>query len=226
MKYSDNNDKYMDKQKDISKKPMGNPPGKGVPGKKVATLNRGPLSWLIIGMIFLMAIMMFSRMQGVEEMNYSPDFIDYVKANHVESVKIHDYKITGEFNVDGISARGADSPASFKVNYNPPMHSEELLKLLGEHKVEFGGIEPSPWANVIASLLPLLFLIGIIYFVFIRNMKSGGGGMLMNFGRSKHKVRGKELQELKDALSDVEDAKARLREKAEQVLGTRPPSQG
>ena len=40
------------------------------------------------------------------------------------------------------------------------------------------------------------------------------------FIREGLKVRDQELQELKEALSDVEQAKARLREKAKQVLGT------
>ena len=40
------------------------------------------------------------------------------------------------------------------------------------------------------------------------------------FIREGLKVRDQELQELNEALSDVEDAKARLREKARQVLGT------
>ncbi len=40
------------------------------------------------------------------------------------------------------------------------------------------------------------------------------------FIREGLKVRDQELQALKEALSDVEQAKARLREKAKQVLGT------
>ena len=205
----------MDNEKNTPKRPINNQPGKEPVPKKGSAFSRGPIGWLFIGLIILTIMMMFNRMHGVEEINYSPEFLEYVRSGHVKSVKIHDYKILGEFNTDGIAARETDSPISFKVNYNPPMHSEELTKLLAEHGVEVTGTEPSPWANIIASLLPLLFLVGIIYFVFIRNMKSGGGGMLMNFGRSKHKLRGKEQKVTFEDVAGIEEAKEEVSETIE-----------
>jgi cell division protease FtsH len=205
----------MDNEKNTPKKPIDDRPGKGPLPKKGSAFNRGPISWLVIFLVIMTIMMMFNKMKGSEEINYSPEFLNYVKAGHVKSVKIHDYKIIGEFNADGVTARGADSPVSFKVNYNPPMHSEELLKLLGRYGVEVTGTEPSPWASIIGGLLPILFLVGIIYFVFIRNMKSGGGGMLMNFGRSKHKLRGKEQNVTFDDVAGIEEAKEEVSETIE-----------
>ena len=72
----------MDNEKNTPKKPIDNRPGKG-PLSKGPAFNRSPISWLIIGLIVLTAMMMFSKMKNVEEISYMPDFIDYVEKGKI-----------------------------------------------------------------------------------------------------------------------------------------------
>ncbi len=38
----------------------------------------------------------------------------------------------------------------------------------------------------------MLLLVGFFYFLVGRNLRGGAGGMLMSFGRSRHRVQGKD----------------------------------
>lgn len=46
--------------------------------------------------------------------------------------------------------------------------------------------EPPIWMSLLTSLLPILLMVGL--FVFLMNQSSGGGGKVMQFGKSKAKV--------------------------------------
>ena len=160
-------------------------------------------------------MMMFSKMKNVEEISYMPDFLDYVDKGYVESIEVNNARIIGKFTQAGIEARKESTAVSFSVNYNSAIRDEKLFDRLKEKGVKVDFVKDSILAGLLASLIPFLFLIAIIYFVFIRNMKSGGGGMLMNFGRSKHKVRGKEQKVTFDDVAGIEEAKEEVSETIE-----------
>ena len=63
--------------------------------------------------------------------------------------------------------------------------------------------------------MPIVVLGAVIYFFFLRNLRSGGGGMLMNFGRSRHKLRGKEQKFTFDDVAGIEEAKEEVAETIE-----------
>ncbi len=62
-------------------------------------------------------------------------------------------------------------------------------------------------------ILPLIVLVGLFYFVFARNLRSGAGGMLMSFGRSRHRLLDKDrvIFTFKD-VAGVEEAKEEVAE--------------
>ncbi|MEG1311355.1 MAG: zinc metalloprotease, partial [Romboutsia sp.] len=68
--------------------------------------------------------------------------------------------------------------------------SDEVLKQIKEGKItSIGGeVKPSaPWFVEMLPTLLLIFFILILWFVFM-NQSQGGGGKVMNFGKSKAKV--------------------------------------
>src|SRR6056297_2756524 len=157
--------KEPNQKQNSPKKPSKPQGGKPIPR------NRGPFSRIIMGIIIVLVLTTLRQLQQVHEIKYSPDFLSYIQKGYVKSVVFHDYKIVGELNEKGIDALELDTP-NFKLNYGSPMKDEDLLEKLDKAGVEIDKADPDIWSGIIWNLLPLLFLIGIIYFVFIRNMKA------------------------------------------------------
>jgi len=62
-------------------------------------------------------------------------------------------------------------------------------------------------------VLPLIVIIGFFYLIFARNLRSGAGGMLMSFGRSKHRVQDKDRVKVTfNDVAGVDEAKEEVAE--------------
>jgi len=182
-------------------------------GKKIPPrYNRGPFSWLLFGLIALSVLMMMGRMQWPNKISFTPEFLDYIAQGYVKSVEFNPSKrvITGRFTEQGRVA--LEDVTAFQVNYDPEMLEKDFVKQLRKENIEVRLAEQDYWMPILWNLLPLLLLGGLIYFIFVRNAK-GGGGMLMNFGRSKHKLRGKDQQKITfDDVAGIEEAKEEVAE--------------
>jgi cell division protease FtsH len=145
------------------------------------------------------------------------EFATALEQGQIETIKITDTDITGEFREN---AEAPKESVAFKVNYRPEGGAKERLnKILDELEKKAAGderyalkyeySEQRIWLIMLVNwLFPLLLLVGFFYFFFIRNMRGGAGGMLMSFGRSRHKVHGKDRVKVtfKD-VAGIEEAK-------------------
>ena len=198
------------------KKPM--PPQKkplkpSGPKPSLPKYSRGPFSWLLIGLVVMFVLMTLTKnMMRVEPLPFS-EYKAYVDKGYVKKV-VH-YKstgeINGEFNQQGIDSREEGLPVEFKTYYDSKMLPEKYDEWLTKNNVEYSYKNPSEWLQIMLSFLPLVLIVGLVYFFFLRNMKAGGG-MLMNFGRSKHRMRGKEAKMTFDDVAGIEEAKDEVAE--------------
>jgi cell division protease FtsH len=192
------------------------PSGPGGRGGKKPTMpgyRYGPLSWLIIGILLLSLVMIYQQRQSVESIRLD-EFADYIKNKQVESVTVRDTDIVGKFNEQGISSRGSKAKKSFVVYYKPEVHGEWLARLLVEHGVQNDCEPPRTWLwNLLSMIVPIVLLVAIFYFLFVRNLRGGAGGMLMSFGRSKHRVHSKDR--VKVTFKDVAGVEEAMEELAE-----------
>jgi len=186
-------------------------PGQSPMGKPQGAKPKGPFSWLLMGLVILTILMMFNKYNQVADISYNPKFLELVEKGYVKSVHFQHSKIVGTLTDAGIESEEMET---FHVYYIPAMTNESLKDLLRSKGVEFKGEPDQFWGPFLMSVLPLVFLVGIIYFVFIRNMK-GGGGMLMNFGRSKHRVQGKGTKITFEDVAGIEEAKEEVAETIE-----------
>ena len=70
-----------------------------------------------------------------------------------------------------------------------PDNDAQLLPILRANNVTIQAKppeQPSWWLGMLTSLLPILLLIGVWFF--IMNQTQGGGGRVMNFGKSRAKM--------------------------------------
>ena len=177
--------------------------------------RRGPLSYFIIPLLLFSLLITVQQYWWKVDNITLTDFEKYLKNDQIQSIEIGDTEIMGKFK-PGIPHTGRRAPTSFTVDYRPEVMSERLFKILDESKgnVEVKFAKQHIWLIMLMQwVLPLVVLVGLFYFVFARNLRSGAGGMLMSFGRSKHRLLDKDrvIFTFKD-VAGVEEAKDEVAE--------------
>ncbi|HAL45623.1 MAG TPA: hypothetical protein DCP47_06895 [Phycisphaerales bacterium] len=168
-------------------------------------------------LFFAAAVVIFSMLRGSlqpSEKIQNDEFDKYLAEGKIESIEIGDTEIIGKFSTTGTSARQPKAPKTFRVGYR----AEMLEKLIDNIQaspvpVKWTFAQPQWLMPLLSWIVPLVIMIVFFYFVFLRNVKNGPGGMLMSFGRSKHKMHGKE--QIKITFNDVagiEEAKEEVAE--------------
>jgi len=185
------------------------------PGKKppLPTYKRGPLTWLIIAIVVFSAMMLLQQWQRFDKISFS-EFAYHVENKHIDSVTVKETEITGHYTEQYLASQQGKGSKSFVANYNPDVHGKWLGDLLKENDIKNEAAPQHVWLTMLIQLvLPLLIFVGIIYFVFVRNLRSGAGGMLMSFGRSRHRVASKDRVNVtfKD-VAGIEEAKEEVAE--------------
>jgi cell division protease FtsH len=202
--------------KNQNKKPTRqHPDPEGKPGKKspLPSYKHGPFSWLIILILIITAMMMLQHWQKMDTIGWD-EFNKYLDNNQIESIEIGETEITGKFNEEGTRERGEKMPGSFTVNYKPDLVGEQFLQKLETSGVEVKFAEQHIWLIMFMQwILPLLVIVGIFYFLFARNLRGGAGGMLMSFGRSRHRLQSKEKAKVTfEDVAGIEEAKEEVAE--------------
>ena len=187
------------------------PAGKG---KKTSlpSYRRGPFSYLMIAIVIFTIMLLLQRLPS-DNIDWD-DFEGYLENNQVESVEIGESEIKGKFNQAGIGSRGEQEPVTFTVDYKPDVVGERLVEILKKSTAEWKFSKPRTWLwNLVGMVFPILLLVLFFYFIFARNLRSGAGGMLMSFGRSRHRLQDKDKVKItfKD-VAGVEEAKEEVAE--------------
>jgi cell division protease FtsH len=183
-------------------------------GKKPSFPNYkrgGPFSWLLVLVIIFTAWAMLQRLPSD---NISWDtFVNYLDQGRIESVEIGETEIKGKFKPDAL-AEDKKAPLSFTVDYKPEVVREKLLDRLEKSGVKCKFVPPRTWIwNLIGTFFPIILLVVFFYFLFARNLRSGAGGMLMSFGRSKHRLHNKDRVGVTfEDVAGVDEAKEEVAE--------------
>src|SRR3990172_4232531 len=180
------------------------------------TYRRGLFNWLIILLIVITGMMIFNQSRGVKNLRWD-QFVQLVENKHIESLTIKDTEIAGEYNQAYLQNNPNASKKSFVVDYKEGVQADrlnELLKQMEPDGVEINVDPPRLWLYMLMQwLLPLVVLVAVFYFLFARNLRGGAGGMLMSFGRSKHRLHNKDHAKLTFLdVAGIDEAKEELSE--------------
>lgn len=162
--------------------------------------------WIAIILVSIGLVNLYSARQSRPEKIAYSDFISLVQRDEVQAritINTRDNLISGQF-VDG---------SGFVVEYSAG-EDPDLLPLLRQHNVpfEFKPDRPSLWMGLMNVLLPLLLLIGVLWFVFVRQVQ-GAGRQAMSFGRSRAKLHSEtRIKVTFDDVAGCDEAKEELRE--------------
>ena len=112
------------------------------------------------------------------EISYT-NFMNQVQQKKVDAVQItDDHAIVGQLK-DGTSFT---SYAPTDAAMMPALRDAEVNVIAKPPE------QPSWWMSLLSSILPILILIGVWFF--IMQQTQGGGGRVMNFGKSHAKMHG------------------------------------
>ena len=174
---------------------------------------RGMAVWFLLLALFLLMFQMFA--QGPEKIGklpYSPDFIRLVEEGRIRKAEIvmevSGFRyVKGEL-VDLDEKTGRNK--KFKVNV---ADTESVQKLLTEKAVPFEVSPQNPYLwQILSGAVPFLLIMGLLYFMFTRQMKLAGKGA-MSFGKSRAKLltRGKNRLTFAD-VAGIDEAEEEVQE--------------
>ncbi|MHC4070665.1 MAG: ATP-dependent zinc metalloprotease FtsH [Planctomycetota bacterium] len=205
----------QDKKPSLPHRDQQNKSGKRPP---LPRYKRSPFTYVIV-IIALLTMMLTMRSWTQADPIDWDDFTAHVDANEIASITINETEISGKFNEKGMESRRDMSKKrgpseSFTVDYNPQWVGEQWLGKLEESGIEVKFGRQHIWLSMLIQLvLPLLMVIALFYFFFARNLSRGAGGMLMSFGRSKHRLQGKDRAKVTfEDVAGVEEAKDEVAE--------------
>jgi cell division protease FtsH len=212
-------DPNSDRSPNNNKKPGRPTPGNVTPaGLK---LGRGMAGWLLFGCLLVM-LWMFVGRQGARYTEIPINtFWTALKSNEVNTVIIQSEELHGKLVSPQAFGPNGALVTDYRVALQPGQASDgtfqQALILAAEKTTTEIRNDPSSnlMINVLLNLVPWVLLILFFYFVVFRALRNsaGAGGMLGNFGRSRHKVTAKEHTHVTfDDVAGVDEAKEEVRE--------------
>ena len=190
---------------------------------------RGPWLWIVLGVAaVLMILQVLSSSGGAEEVDTS-EVISKINSGDVKSVLFVD----GDQEIQATLDDDSEIVSQYQLD-----QGVQLVNLV-EKGVEAGDIdnfdveaprEPSLLGSVLGALLP--FVLIFLLFIFLINQVQGGGGRVMQFGKSKARLITKDMPKTtfadvagaQEAVEELEEIKAFLAEPAKfQAVGAKIP---
>jgi len=175
-------------------------------------------SWIIlIGLGLMFLVMLRQGMSNAHKISIS-EFWTHIQNGDIQRVVIKDNAISGEFY--RAPANAPVDTKQFECEYLGVVQKiEEIRKeieLKSPRLVEVRSqTSNNLLMNILFSVVPLLLLFAVIWFLVVRQLRQtgAGAGMLGNFGRSRHRIMSKEHTSVTFAdVAGVDDAKEEVLE--------------
>jgi len=154
------------------------------------------------GVLLLQAL--WGQFQRIEPLPYS-EFVRQLESGNVAEVAVSDRVIRGSLKTAMPSGR-----SEFQTTRVDP----EFAERLGQAGVVFRGeIESTFWRDLLSWIVPVVFFVGVWFFVFRRFADRQGLGGMMSVGKSRAKVfMEREVKVTFDDVAGVDEAKKELKE--------------
>jgi cell division protease FtsH len=178
--------------------------------------------WFVLGLLALNLVISFmtGRPEERERVPYQPFFVEQVEAGNVEEISSQADSIEGELKSEATFDPPGDAEpvavTGFETEVPAFIDPAELTRLLAEQDVVINAERPdegrSVWVSLVLGFLPTLLLVGFFIWMFRRQTRAGGGGILGGFGRStaRRVKRGEQERVSFDDVAGIDEAEDEL----------------
>jgi cell division protease FtsH len=184
--------------------------------------GRGILGWAVFIGLVVMLILLISRGNHPAQTVELSTFMAQLENGRVQEVSIEGDEVRGKFNPpfkdnhgNEIESFRSPLPTGTSMNWEFTRDIVETARTKGNGTRVIVENNNNLIINILVPLIPWLVIFGFIWFFVFRQLRnsSGAGGMLGNFGRSRHKITSKEHTNVTfDDVAGVEEAKEEVME--------------
>jgi len=177
------------------------------------TPMRGILSWALILSAMLFMTMLVMNRKDAPELGYNPEFVDLVKSGKIKNCEIVK-EISGVDYVRGECLLDPANPKAPVKKFKVYVQAGDVLeKLLNENNVKYGYVPQSIYmSQIIMNVLPVLLIFGVLYFLFVRQVRSAGTGAL-SFGKSRARLMSRDKNKKTfENVAGIDEAKEEVQE--------------
>ena len=181
--------------------------------------SRGLFSWMLICFVLIMLYGMINDSGNGHEITSWNDFISRAEAGQYENdiVTLEDTQIVAIIADSKDTPAGSiDIPAGTTVYFpyggqSQDWYIAQLTEANIDHSTDIGS---GLLMQMLIGWAPMIIILFLIFFFISRSARGGGaGGMLGNFGKSKHKLANKDsIKVTFEDVAGVEEAKAEVHE--------------
>jgi cell division protease FtsH len=168
---------------------------------------------IIVTCVLLLLFVMGNVQEQARPIASWQEFKNLYTEGGLERVELRDNGIYAQAP-RGLGADG--TPVRVVFSIGPSDRDFFVKELDGLTKSNFKTVPSSIWTNLLISLLPFLLILLIIWFFIARGLRSaagGAGGMLGNFGKSRHRTLTKEMTGVTfNDVAGIEEAKDEVTE--------------
>ncbi|MBL8876433.1 MAG: ATP-dependent zinc metalloprotease FtsH [Phycisphaerae bacterium] len=185
------------------------PPGPGLPNGQGQPQSRGLFTMVAVIALFVVLFMMFSAPNRAEPITLHQFRIEY-EGNMLSDVTLTDEGLRAKRKKD---VAGPEGYVLVKINSaNRELIAKEANEIT---KGNFQSNSPSAWLTILVFFGPLLLILFLGWWLVSRGLRAaaGGGGMLGNFGKSRHRTLTKEMTGITFAdVAGIDEAKEEVTE--------------
>jgi cell division protease FtsH len=182
--------------------------------------GRGLFGWVLFIGLAIMLFMLLNNMKGRQSTVISlSEFYKNLDADRIEYVQIEGNEAVGKYKEPQPGQTGAVQQFRVKLATDTIAGPETIrdIRLAAKDKATDVRIEDSQSliVNILIPFIPWILIFAFIWFFVFRQLRnsSGAGGMLGNFGRSRHRITSKEHTNITfDDVAGIEEAKDEVSE--------------
>ncbi len=159
-------------------------------------MSRGVLGWVVFIVFALMLVMMVMNQMNSRTKLTMDAFLTQLETGNIEKLVFQGDRITGELR----QVTSANEPKDFEVEWPAQsmdwQFTEHVLDVARKNRtVVITDNNAGVFFQILINIVPWILVFAFIWFFVFRQLRGfggGAGGMLGNFGRSRHRVSSKE----------------------------------